>query len=48
VLREVKKLFPFEMRGFALEGDLLSFYIRPDNGLLLPTIMQWLRNLWFL
>jgi REP element-mobilizing transposase RayT len=44
VLREVKKLFPFEMRGFALEGDLLSFYIRPADGLQLPAIMQWLKQ----
>jgi hypothetical protein len=44
VLREVKKMFSFEMRGFALEGEMLSFYIRPADGLLLPAIMQWLKQ----
>jgi hypothetical protein len=44
VLREVKKMFPFEMRGFVLEGALLSFYIKPADGFLLPAIMQWLKQ----
>jgi hypothetical protein len=44
VLREVKKMFPFEMRGFALEGARLSFYIKPKDGFLLPEIMQWLKQ----
>jgi hypothetical protein len=44
VLREVKKIFPFEMRGFVLEGELLSFYIKPADGFLLPAIMQWLKQ----
>jgi hypothetical protein len=44
VLREVKEMFPFEMRGFALEGAMLSFYIKPADGLLLPAIMQWLKQ----
>jgi hypothetical protein len=44
VLREVKKMFPFEMRGFALEGARLSFYIKPKDGFLLPEIIQWLRQ----
>jgi REP element-mobilizing transposase RayT len=44
VLREVKKMFPFEMRGFALEGARLSFYIKPADGFQLPAIMQWLKQ----
>jgi REP element-mobilizing transposase RayT len=44
VLREVKEMFTFEMRGFALEGELLSFYIRPADGFMLPRIMQWLKQ----
>jgi hypothetical protein len=44
VLLEAKDLFIFEMRGFALEGDLLSFYIKPADGLRLPAIMQWLKQ----
>jgi hypothetical protein len=44
LLFEAKKLFTFEMRGFALEGELLSFYIKPADGFLLPKIMQWLKQ----
>jgi REP element-mobilizing transposase RayT len=44
VLREVKKLFPFGMRGFTLERDMLSFYIKPVDGFQLPAIMQWLKQ----
>jgi hypothetical protein len=44
LLFEAKKLFTFEMRGFALEGYLLSFYIRPADGFLLPKFMQWLKQ----
>jgi hypothetical protein len=44
VLREVKKMYPFEMRGFVLEGARLSFYIKPEDGFRLPEIMQWLKQ----
>jgi hypothetical protein len=44
VLLEAKDLFIFEMRGFALEGELLSFFIKPKDGLRLPAIMQWLKQ----
>jgi hypothetical protein len=44
LLIEARKLFTFEMRGFALEGARLSFYIKPANGFLLPRIMQWLKQ----
>jgi hypothetical protein len=44
LLFEAKKLFTFEMRGFALEGELLSFYIKPADGFQLPKIMQWLKQ----
>jgi hypothetical protein len=43
-LLETKALFTFEMRGFALEGEWLSFYIKPADGFLLPAIMQWLKQ----
>ncbi|MDR0710693.1 MAG: hypothetical protein LBF77_11580, partial [Spirochaetaceae bacterium] len=36
VLRETKKMFPFEMRGFSLEGARLSFYIKAEDGIRLP------------
>jgi hypothetical protein len=48
VLLDARGLFTFELRGFALEKGRLSFYIRPEVGLRLPEIMQWLRNLRFL
>jgi hypothetical protein len=44
LLFEAKNMFTFEMRGFALEGDLLSFYIKPADGFLLPKIMQWIKQ----
>jgi hypothetical protein len=44
LLIEAKEMFTFEMRGFALEGERLSFYIRPADGFLLPKIMQWLKQ----
>jgi hypothetical protein len=44
VLLEARGPFTFEMRGFALEEGRLSFYIRPEDGLQLPAIMQWLKQ----
>jgi hypothetical protein len=32
--------FPFQVRGLRLENDWLSFYIKPEDGLALPKIMQ--------
>jgi hypothetical protein len=40
VLREAKRLFTFEMRGLALEGEWLLFYIKPKGGFQLPASMQ--------
>jgi hypothetical protein len=31
--------FNFELRGFRLDGERLSFYIKPADGLQLPAIM---------
>jgi hypothetical protein len=45
VLIEAKGKFPFEMRGLALSGALLSFYIKPADGYQLPKIMQWMMNI---
>jgi hypothetical protein len=39
VLREAKKRFDFEMRGFRLDGKWLTFYIKPVDGLKLPREM---------
>jgi hypothetical protein len=44
VFRETRDLFPFEIRGFALEDEWLSFYIRPEDGFQLPQIMQWMKH----
>jgi REP element-mobilizing transposase RayT len=44
VFRETKLRFTFEIRGRRLEGDLLTFYIRPENGLQLPDIMKWMKQ----
>jgi hypothetical protein len=32
--------FPFEVRGLLIEADRISFYIKPEDGLELPAIMQ--------
>jgi hypothetical protein len=44
VFRETKLRFVFEIRGRRLEGDLLTFYIRPEDGLQLPEIMKWMKQ----
>ncbi|MDR2052528.1 MAG: transposase [Treponema sp.] len=44
VFRETKMRFVFEIRGRRLEGDLLTFYIKPEDGLQLPEIMKWMKQ----
>jgi hypothetical protein len=44
VFGEARKRFAFELRGFRLEEEWLSFYIRPENGMQLPAIMQWVKQ----
>jgi REP element-mobilizing transposase RayT len=44
VFRETKLRFAFEIRGFSLKGDLLRFYIRPEDGLKLSAIMKWMKQ----
>jgi hypothetical protein len=44
VFGEARVRFAFELRGFALVEERLSFYIRPADGLQLPAIMQWLKQ----
>jgi hypothetical protein len=44
VFGEVRGRFVFEIRGFWLEKERLSFYIKPADGLQLPAIMQWLKQ----
>jgi REP element-mobilizing transposase RayT len=40
VFRETMLCFPFEVRGLRIEADRISFYIKPEDGLELPVIMQ--------
>jgi hypothetical protein len=44
VLDEAGRRFVFEIRGLRLEDDLLSFYIKPADGLSLPEILKWLKQ----
>jgi REP element-mobilizing transposase RayT len=44
VFGEARRRFAFELRGFRLEEEWLSFYIRPADGLQLPAIMQWVKQ----
>ncbi|MDR2052104.1 MAG: hypothetical protein LBP80_01705, partial [Treponema sp.] len=44
VFRETKLRFVFEIRRRRLEGDLLTFYIKPEDGLQLPEIMKWMKQ----
>jgi hypothetical protein len=44
VFRETKRRFVFEVRGLCLEDDWLTFYIKPADGLELPAIMKWLKQ----
>jgi REP element-mobilizing transposase RayT len=44
VFRETGFRFVFEVREMRLDGDLLSFYIKPEDGLELPEIMKWLKQ----
>jgi hypothetical protein len=44
ILHETKERYGFEMRGLRLEGARLTFYIKPDDGLKLPLIMQLLKQ----
>ncbi|MDR0637446.1 MAG: hypothetical protein LBG27_00850 [Spirochaetaceae bacterium] len=39
VLRETKARYGFDMRGLRLEGARLTFYIKPEDGFMLPLIM---------
>jgi hypothetical protein len=44
VFVEAHGRFDFDLRGFRLEEEWLSFYIKPADGLQLPAIMQWLKQ----
>jgi hypothetical protein len=44
VFQETKKRFVFQVRGFQLADDGLRFYIKPEDGMVLPAIMKWLKQ----
>jgi REP element-mobilizing transposase RayT len=44
VFRETESRFVFEIRALCLEDDWLTFYIKPADGLELPAIMKWLKQ----
>jgi REP element-mobilizing transposase RayT len=44
VFEETRLRFPFEVRGLRIEANRISFYIKPEDGLALPRIMQWMKE----
>jgi hypothetical protein len=44
VFHETKGRFVFEIRGVRLGDDRLMFYIKPAEGMELPAIMKWLKQ----
>ncbi|MDR0597871.1 MAG: transposase [Treponema sp.] len=44
VFRETTLRFAFQVRGLRFGADQLRFYIKPEDGLELPAIMQWLKQ----
>ncbi|MDR2398289.1 MAG: transposase [Spirochaetaceae bacterium] len=44
VFRETKERFMFQSRGLQLADDGLRFYIKPAEGLQLPAIMKWMKQ----
>jgi REP element-mobilizing transposase RayT len=44
VFRETGLRFVFEIRALRLEDDWLTFYIKPEDGLELPNIMKWMKQ----
>jgi hypothetical protein len=44
VFNETKTRFVFQIRGLQLADDGLRFYIKPADGMALPAIMKWLKQ----
>jgi REP element-mobilizing transposase RayT len=44
VFRETADRFAFEIRGFRLSEDWLTFYIKPQEWRELPAIMKWMKQ----
>jgi hypothetical protein len=44
VFHETGLRFAFKICGLRLEGGLMTFYIKPEDGLKLPEIMKWMKQ----
>jgi REP element-mobilizing transposase RayT len=44
VFHEAMLRFTFTIRDLSLEDDWLRFYIKPEDGLELPDIMKWMKQ----
>jgi REP element-mobilizing transposase RayT len=44
VFTETKKRFVFQIRELQIADNGLRFYIKPEDGLQLPAIMKWLKQ----
>jgi REP element-mobilizing transposase RayT len=44
VFRQAMLQFVFRIRELRLEDDWLTFYIKPEDGLELPDIMKWMKQ----
>jgi REP element-mobilizing transposase RayT len=44
VFRQTMLRFSFTIRDLSLEDDWLTFYIKPEDGLELPDIMKWMKQ----
>ncbi|MDR2397705.1 MAG: transposase, partial [Spirochaetaceae bacterium] len=44
VFKETKKRFVFQIRRLSIADDHLTFYIKPADGMQLPAIMKWLKQ----
>jgi hypothetical protein len=43
-LYEIRQIYGFSLCGLRFSGPEVSFYIKPDDGLQLPEIMQWVKQ----
>ncbi|MDR3131477.1 MAG: transposase, partial [Treponema sp.] len=44
VFEQARGRYDFEVRLLWMAGDMLTFYIKPADGLLLPEIMKWVKQ----
>jgi putative transposase len=44
VFRQSTRRFVFRIRGLRMKDDWLRFYIKPEDGLRLPRIIKWIKQ----